>query len=117
MTRYIQFNVEDEDISTILVEVDEQEVAPPPGLVKAGTLGEGMVAIAKNTFAKAIKGAIQHNVLVFLEAVHSLPEPPTEVEITFGLKVTGEVGNIAIGKTGGETNYNVKLAWKQAPKG
>ena len=118
MTRYIQFATGDADGSTVLVEVDQQEVVPPPGLVKAGIKEklEGTVAMAQSTFATAIKGAIQHNVQAFIEAVHSLPEPPTEVEITFGLKATGEVGNVAIGKTGGEVNYTVKLAWKQAPK-
>jgi hypothetical protein len=118
MTRYIQFQTDDADNFSILVEVDQQEVIPPPGLVKAGIQKnlEGAIAMAQTTFAAAIKGVIQHNVQAFIEAVHSLPEPPTEVEITFGLKATGEMGNVAIGKTGGEVNYTVKLAWKQVPK-
>lgn len=118
MTKYIQFTTGDPDGSTVLVEVEQQEVAPPPGLVKAGIREKlvGTVAIAQTTFGTAIKQAIQHNVQTFIEAVNSLSEPPTEVEITFGLKVTGEVGNVAIGKAGGEVNYTVKLAWKQAPK-
>jgi hypothetical protein len=34
------------------------------------------------------------------------------LEISFSLKATGELGNVAVGKAGGEANYNVKLVWK-----
>jgi hypothetical protein len=34
-----------------------------------------------------------------------------EVEVTFGLKAVGDLGNFAIGKVGAETNYTVKLKW------
>jgi hypothetical protein len=118
MTRYIQFPTGDAEGSTILVEVEQAEIMPPAGLVKAGIKEklDNTVAIAQSTFATAIKSAIQQNVKVFIEAVQGLPEPPTEVEITFGLKATGELGNVAIGKTGGEVNYTVRLAWKQPAK-
>jgi len=40
-----------------------------------------------------------------------------EVEVKFGLKATGEVGNnmFAIGKAGMEANYEVTLKWKKDP--
>jgi hypothetical protein len=34
------------------------------------------------------------------------------MEISFGLKATGEAGNVAIGKAGSEANFTVKLVWK-----
>jgi hypothetical protein len=45
--------------------------------------------------------------------VRSLTESPDELEVTFGLKATGEVGNIAIAKGGGEANFTIKLSWKR----
>ncbi|HBL12147.1 MAG TPA: hypothetical protein DD379_12200 [Cyanobacteria bacterium UBA11162] len=118
MARYIEFTTDSENGETILVEVDKEEVSPPQGLVKAGIKEKlrDTVGIAQKTFSEAVKTAIKANVQTFIEAVNALPDPPTEVEITFGLKATGEAGNVAIGKTTGEVNYTVKLAWKQLPK-
>jgi Trypsin-co-occurring domain 1 len=118
MTKYLQFNTGDQKGGVILVEVDEEEnFSSSEGLVKVG-IKDGLnntVAIAKNTFANAIEQAIYHNVQGLIDAIHRLPERPTEVEINFGLKITGEVGNVAVGKAGGEVNYTVKLSWKQLP--
>ena len=36
-----------------------------------------------------------------------------EAEIKFGLKSIGEAGIFAIGKVGGEMNYEVTLKWKK----
>lgn len=116
MTKYIQFEAGDEAGGVILVEVDDEEVpSSEEGVVKVGIRDvlHNTVAVAQNTFSAAIKNAIHHNVQGLIEAIHSLPEPPTEVEINFGLKITGEAGNVAVGKAGGEVNYAVKLSWKQ----
>lgn len=116
MTKYIQFG--DEENGAVLVEVDEEEVpSTDEGLVKVG-LRKGLgnaVVVANKTFYTAIKKAIHYNVQGFMDAVHSLPEPPNEVEINFGLKITGQVGNVAVAKASGETNYTVKLSWKKPP--
>lgn len=117
MTKYIQFESRDEDGGTVLVEVDEEEVPlSSEGLVKVGIkeVLHNTVAVAQNSFSNAIRKAIQYNVQGLIDAIHSLPEPPSEVEINFGLKMTGEAGNVAVGKAGGEVNYTVKLSWKQS---
>jgi hypothetical protein len=117
MVKYIQFT-DDEQETVLLVEVNKEEIAPPPGVVKVGLKEkvQDVVAVAQSTFSTAINSAIQQNVQAFMESVRSLPEPPTEVEISFGLKATGEASNIAIGKVGGEVNYTVKLSWKNSAK-
>jgi hypothetical protein len=113
MPYYIEFPAEDG--SNILVEVDEQEVSPDAGLVKAGVKEKvkETLAIAQTTFEEAVERAVRRNAQAMLQAVKSLPEPPTEVEITFGLKATGEIGNAAVAKSSGEGNYTIKLAWKR----
>lgn len=115
MTNYIQFEL-DEKGKTILVEVDEEELLPSEeGLVKVGirSTAQKAVAVAKSSFSDAIKDAVSSNVEGLICAVNSLSDPPSEVEINFGLKVTGETGNIAVGKAGGEVNYGIKLSWKR----
>ena len=50
--------------------------------------------------------------------VRKLPEldQPETMEITFGLKATGEVGNVAVARGVGEANYTITLTWKRETK-
>jgi len=114
MTTYIQFRTENGDETVVLIEVDEDEVDSDRGTVKAGlsSVVGGTVAIAQKSFSSAIRNAVKNNAQELIEAVRSLPDSPTEVEITFGLKATGEVGNVAVCKMGAEANYAIKLVWK-----
>jgi hypothetical protein len=58
---------------------------------------------------EAVQQAIQHNARACIQAVCELPILPHEAEITSALKMTSEIGNVAIGKLGGEANSAVKL--------
>ena len=117
MADYIQFT--SADGNTMLVEVDEGEVSSQQAIQKAGLreMAGKSVAVAQTSFENAIHQAMQYNAQVFLQSVVNLPILPSEAEITFGLKITGEVGNIAVGKAGGETNYTIRLTWKRETKG
>lgn len=110
---YIQFNTADGQ--TVLVEADVAEVTPPRGVVKAGIADKirETVAAAEDSLDNAMRRVVCYNAQAITEAVQSLPSRPTDMQISFGLKVTGEVGNIAVGKAGGEVNYQIKLTWKQ----
>jgi glutamate mutase epsilon subunit len=113
MTRYLEFATGDGE--SVLVEVDDDEIVPPPGIEKAGLVSKRVgdtVATAAATFEEAIARAVRRNVEALDAAVLALPNAPTELELTFALKATGEVGNLAIAKVGGEANFTVRLAWK-----
>jgi hypothetical protein len=77
-------------------------------------MGKAVVK-AQELFEQAVEIVIKDNTKAFLQAVRNLPEQdqPESMEITFGLKATGEVGNIAVARGGGEANYTVKLIWKR----
>ncbi|SRR6266498_1241040 len=112
MTRYIEFLTETG--AKVLVETEDEEVAAPPGVEKAGLLDrrpQNKIATAAATFEEAVEGAIQHNVAALEAAVQRLAKPPQQLELTFGLKATGEIGNMAIAKVGGEASISVKLVW------
>ena len=113
MTHYIQF--ETEDGATILVEVAEDETGA--GLVKAGLrdAAQGVVSQAQDSFEQGLE-VVRHNAGAFIKKVRSLSDPPDEVQVTFGLKATGEVGNFAVAKAGAEASYTVKLKWKREVK-
>jgi len=111
MIHYIQFTTGDG--STILVEAAEEETYQS-GMTKAG-LGEKVqeaVVQAQATFEDGLE-VVRRNAAAFIEKVRSLSDPPDEVEVTFGLKATGELGNFAVAKAGAEANYTVKMTWKR----
>lgn len=113
MPAYIAFA--NPDGTRTLVEVEAEEAAVAPGApVRAGLADKvsDAVRVAASSLQDALAAAIRINAQALHKGVQEISPPPTEVEITFSLKATGELGNVAIGKTGGEANYSVKLAWK-----
>jgi hypothetical protein len=108
MPNYIQF--ETEDGAAILVEVAAEELEEP-GVVPAGAT-EKAIAKAQATFEQGLE-LVRHNANAFIRKLKDLSDPPNEVEMSFGLKATGEVGNFAVAKAGAEANYTVKLTWKR----
>ena len=113
MAHYVQFTVADGN--SLLVEVEDSETFSQSGVQKAGLqdIANKTVAAAQTTFEQAMQQIIYYNARTFLQSINSLPVAPNEAEITFGLKVTGELGNVAVAKVGGETNYNITLIWKK----
>jgi hypothetical protein len=111
VTHYIQFTTEDG--STILVEAAEEE-AYQPGVVKAGLKDkvQGAVVQAQATFEDGLE-VVRRNAAAFIKKVRSLSDPPDEMEVTFGLKATGELGNFAVAKAGAEASYTITLKWKR----
>jgi Trypsin-co-occurring domain 1 len=121
MINYMRFASGEGEAAGILVEVDAAENLPVAGEQDAGLrqwarnqTGEA-VAVAQSGFEQAVRRAVSLNVRAFLAAAEALEKPPAEMEIIFGLKATGEVGNLAVGKVAGESNFQVKMVWKPLP--
>jgi hypothetical protein len=109
---YLLFGDSDTE-AKVLVEVDESAVSGS-GIAKAG-IGDAagrVLAEAGEQLKKALVAAICANANAFYEAIASLQKHPTDAEISFGLKATGELGNFAISKLAAEANYSIKLTWK-----
>lgn len=91
----------------LLVEVPEGTVMTPRKMTGAPT-----DAVWKNE--KAFNEAIGPAVQSAKQLLHKLTDMKAdEVELTFSLTATGELGNFAIGKVGIEAGYTVKLTWKK----
>ncbi|HID61198.1 MAG TPA: hypothetical protein EYP49_00400 [Anaerolineae bacterium] len=112
MTHYIEFTTENS--GTILIEIDVDAELMPKGMIKAGLGERAHVAVTRvqTTFEDALE-VIRCNAGAFIKKMRSLTDPPDEVEVAFGLKATGELGNFAVAKVGTEANYTVKLTWKR----
>ncbi|BDI31529.1 hypothetical protein CCAX7_35800 [Capsulimonas corticalis] len=103
-------------MNDVLVEIDDDVDLDDERSVrsKAGLSEVINTTVVRATISlqEALQRTIQSNVYALRNAVKSLEEPPNEMEISFGLKVTAEASNVAVGKIGGEANYTVKLTWK-----
>jgi hypothetical protein len=116
MTRYVQFPVPGGP--PIIMEVEEPDEAASGAVAKGlGDLAQTAVTTAQTTFEDALQGVVGHIARSFVQVVRTLPHPPDEIETTFALKVTGDLGSFVVAKAGGEANYTVRLAWTRAAAG
>src|SRR5215216_3665652 len=103
MPTYIEYK--NEDGSIVLIELAEAS----GGVVKASKEGLKVVESGKRfkeAFA-SIGGTIK-DLITEMEALEV-----QEGEVKFGLKALAEAGIFAVGKVGGEMNYEVTLKWKK----
>ncbi|HHS97503.1 MAG TPA: hypothetical protein ENK08_06330 [Chloroflexi bacterium] len=107
MKRLIEFPLEDG--GTILVEVEMPEGT---GMVPAAR-GE-VVQRAQQTFEAALE-KVRPAAQAIIKKLRALHDPPDEIEVEFGLKMSAEAGAV-IAATGVEANYKVTLTWKREAK-
>lgn len=93
--------------ATVLIEGDDEDgdiVIPT-----SNSIGFPIIK-AKEKFEKALSSVNAQAKKLYdcLEKVDA-----DEVEVTFGLITTGEVGNFAISKVSVEANYEITLKWKK----
>ena len=103
MNTYIEYTVDDD--STILVESE----SVMGGVVKASRGGVEVIQTGKK-FTDAL-ASIRGSLKALITEMDALKVE--EVEVKFGLKAVGEAGVFAVGKVGGEMNYEVTLKWKK----
>ena len=103
MPVYIEYSI-DED-TTLLVEAESSM----GGVVKASRGGVDLIKTGKS-FAEAWASA-RGSLKALIAEMDALSVE--EAEVKFGLKAVGEAGVFAVGKVGGEMNYEVTLKWKK----
>ncbi|MGB0384159.1 MAG: CU044_2847 family protein [Ardenticatenaceae bacterium] len=81
--------------------------------VSAGAAARRAMGVARNTFDDALS-IVKSNATAFIGQIKQLPDPPDEVEISFGLKGTCELGgSFVVAKAGAEASYTVTLTWNK----
>lgn len=103
MATYIEYVMEDG--STILVEAE----AATGGVVRSSRGGMDVVQTGKK-FSDAL-ASIRGSLSAIVDELDALRVE--EAEVKFGIKALGEAGVFAVGKVGGEMNYEVTLKWKK----
>lgn len=108
MKRLVEFSLDGDE--SILVEVEEPEVNDDTDLVARP--GE-LVDRTRQSFADAVD-KIKPVATTIITKLRSINDPPDEVEVKFGLKMSVTAGAI-IAATGVEANYEITLKWKKSP--
>ncbi len=85
------------------------EMTPMPGVQEVALTPEELAAKADEVMQK-VMNAIHATSERFSHMYDSLPDQFTQVELSFGVKVTSEMGAL-IAKAGLESTFNVKLVW------
>lgn len=94
---------------SVIVEVDEPE--SEGGVVRAARPGE-IAETARQTFEAALD-KIKPSATVIIAKLRSLSDPPDEMELAFGLKLSASAGAV-VASASVEANYTVTLKWKRA---
>lgn len=102
MPTYIEY--QNDDGSTVLIELVEAS----DGVVKASRDGLKVVETGRK-FKEAFAG-IRSTIKDLVAEMNALKV--AEGEVKFGLKALAEANVLAVGKMGGEVNYEVTLKWK-----
>lgn len=112
MAKYVEFPLDGG--GTILIETPDEPDKPKSGFVS--TRG---VESAVQEWSDKAQQSFQHSIAGVRRSAEELVTQlnalsPDEMEVTFSLKATGELGgNLVIAKLGGEVNYNVTLKWRK----
>jgi hypothetical protein len=106
MKQLIEFPLEEGGSIVVEVDVPEQE----GGSVHAARPGE-IAAKAEQTFEAALE-RIKPAAGAIIGKLRGLSDPPNEMEVEFGLKLSAEAGAV-IAAAGAEANYKVVLKWKR----
>lgn len=104
MPTYIEYK--NNDGSTVLIELAEAT----GGVVRASRGGVSVIESGKK-FSEAF-ASIRSTIKDLIAEMDSLQVE--EGRIKFGLKALAEAGVFAVGKVGGEMNYEVILKWKKS---
>ena len=103
MPTYVEYTMEDG--STVLVETESAGT-----VVRSSTRGGVDVVKSGKNFIDALS-SVRGSMKALIAELDILKVE--EAEVTFGLKAIGEAGVFAVGKVGGEMNYQVTLKWKK----
>ncbi|OQY43807.1 MAG: hypothetical protein B6242_14000 [Anaerolineaceae bacterium 4572_78] len=104
MSGYVEYTLEDG--SNVIFEYEDADESM--GMSNVSRSSKDKPIPAKKKFEEALAG-IKPWASSLREQLSDLKAD--EVNVSFGLKTTGEAGNFIIGKVGLEANYTVTLKW------
>jgi hypothetical protein len=93
---------------TVLVDVDD---VARIGAVRRGLAPSELITRADQSVEAAF-ARIKPAAAALVADLRSVADPPDQIEVTFGIRLSGEVGAV-IAKTAAEANFSVRLSWSR----
>ena len=93
---------------TVLVDVDE---VARIGSVRRGIAPSELITRADQSVEAAF-ARVKPAAAALVADLRSVADPPDQIEVTFGIKLSGELGAV-IAKTAAEANFSVRLSWSR----
>ena len=106
---YMTFQLED-GTEVYIEAMDAPKLSP--GLIPASRGGEESVHSVRS-FEASLDAVRKMAGALLKKLRQDLVDEPSEVEVSFGLKASGEVGGFLVARTTMDANYAVTLKWKQ----
>lgn len=103
---YLTFTLDDGTLVHIEA-ADVQKTAP--GLIPAGRGGEGDKTPLP--FEEKIGGVRKMAAALMKQFREGFDDQPSDIDISFGMKASGELGGILVSRAGGEASFSVTLRW------
>jgi hypothetical protein len=113
--RYIEFPLENG--GSILIETPDLQEKIQSGFVKGAQAEAAKEAAiqAGQSFDASVEN-VRKAADLLVGKLRALSTPPDDMSVSFGLKASADLGNLAIGKVGAEANYAVTLRWRKEDK-
>ena len=111
MSKYVEFPLEGG--GSIVIEASDEPARTSAGFLRDGD-NLGGAEKARQSFDASVE-AVRRSADLLVTKLRGLSTPPDELQVTFGLKASGEMGGLTIGKAGPEANFSVMLKWQKTP--
>ncbi len=109
MSKYVEFPLEGG--GTIIIESSDEPARSPSGFLRSGEGTSDNADKAAASFDASVEG-VRKSADLLVSKLRQLSAPPDEMEVSFSLKASGEVGSLVVGKAGADCNFNVMLRWR-----
>ena len=106
MSELVEYELQDG--TRVLIEVEERGTGP---VTRGGGRGGDLIKQADSTLEQALRRIGPTTAAAFAQ-LRDMAEPPDEIAIEFGVKLSADVGAI-IARTGGEANFKISLRWQK----
>jgi hypothetical protein len=110
MVSYVKFELKD---GTIVYIESTETPKGASGLIPAGRAAEHAAEATAVSFESAVDAVRKMAVALSQNLQAGFVQPPEELSVSFGLKVSGELGALVVSRGGMEANYNVSLRWRR----
>ena len=111
MSKYVEFPLEGG--GSILIEAADEPARASAGFLRDGDAHPGAEK-AQQSFDASVE-AVRRSADLLVTKLRDLSAPPDELQVTFSLKASGEMGGLTVGKSGlgADANFNVMLKWQK----